>query len=188
MLSKLGFIQRPRQNTKHHVLKALNDEQIKQINEYFNSPNYKSTLYNIVMLLKGSNPSGSLKKPKSSQLKVITDTYNYGINIFFHYFLKTERNEKTKEMWSDLEKYNVQKKDIEQYLNEFVFYKKILEKLNSNRTERETEELLDDIKLKLKTLDGDIKKIKEKSVKLYNEYSKKIKNIFNNKSEAFEKY
>lgn len=51
------IIQEPRPNLSANKLILLNDIEIKKLNEWF-SLNYKSTLKNIIAIIKGNNPGG----------------------------------------------------------------------------------------------------------------------------------
>jgi uncharacterized alpha/beta hydrolase family protein len=63
----LGLEQIKRDNRQDSLPISLNSVQIKKLCEYLNNK-YDSTIYNIVGLVKGSNPSGQYKNPKAAQL------------------------------------------------------------------------------------------------------------------------
>ena len=74
LFGKIGLKQIPRPTTQDHLLKELNPSQIEKVNEYFNNRDlYKSTIKNIIAVLKGSNKRGEAKKPNSAEMVIDSD-------------------------------------------------------------------------------------------------------------------
>ena len=69
---KLKQVKRP--SRTHHALVSLNEDNLKQLNQYINK-NYDSTIKNVVGLLKGSNPKGEAGDPTSAEI-VVNDGTN----------------------------------------------------------------------------------------------------------------
>lgn len=88
LFAELGLIQRPRRNKQDHDLITLNEDQLEKVSSFFNSFEYKSTIYEIVSLFKGSNPCGTNKHPEAAQIWEVDTENKYNINIFLRYFIQ----------------------------------------------------------------------------------------------------
>lgn len=77
------IIQEPRPNLSANKLILLNDMEIKKLNEWF-SLNYKSTLKNIIAIIKGNNPGGSFTSPNNAEIVITNvDSFYKGNLIMF---------------------------------------------------------------------------------------------------------
>ena len=73
MFLELGLKQEERQGKSSNNVVTLNDSQIEIVNNFINDrTKYKSTIKNVVQLLKGNNPGGEFSKYKSAEMVVDT--------------------------------------------------------------------------------------------------------------------
>ncbi|QEH62013.1 hypothetical protein SCHIN_v1c08180 [Spiroplasma chinense] len=69
LFEELNLKQIPRKNQNHNEIRHLNSNEIEIVNEFLNNRNkYRSTIKNILTVLKGSNPSGEVKNPWSAEM------------------------------------------------------------------------------------------------------------------------
>lgn len=187
LFDKLRVEQRPRNSVKNHKLITLNHDQIKIIQNYFNSSEYNSTIYEIISLFKGSNPSGTNKNPDAAQIWEIDSGHNYNINIFLRYFIDknntsgrkyTNQNEK---LWENNSSESI---TIDTYLNIFPRIKEIFslfQKSNSNN---------DNMKLAskyAKSLMKDTKSVENDVNNEYENYKTNINSYYLNMNNAYER-
>ena len=77
----LNLKQEVRPSRLSNKIQSLNDGQIKIANDYFNNT-YNSTLKNIVGVLKGNNPGGEAKRPKSAEMIINSSLASNFIILF----------------------------------------------------------------------------------------------------------
>ncbi len=68
LFSKLNLKQVPRPNQSANLLYELNESELSIVNSWFNSDAYKSTLKNIISIIKGNNAGGSFANPKAAEM------------------------------------------------------------------------------------------------------------------------
>ena len=81
LFNLLDLKQEVRPSKSENKIVSLIEEEIRKVNDYFNN-NYKSTLKNIVGILKGNNPGGEAKKPKSAEMIINLEGVNNFVILF----------------------------------------------------------------------------------------------------------
>ena len=179
LFDAIGLVQKPRISTNDHDLIKLNNKQLEKTSNFFNSNQYKSTIYEIVSLFKGSNPSGANKNPNAAQIWEIDTEQKYNINIFLRYFINKKFwiNRNKKQDW-DQEIY-----DLEEYFINCPKIKKIFllfQKSNSN------DETMKRAKIYAKSLMSKNIKVEKDVAKETNKYSNNINNHYSCMSKAYD--
>ncbi|MGL4768837.1 MAG: MAG4270 family putative restriction endonuclease [Mycoplasmoidaceae bacterium] len=169
--------QQERLGKSEHNLRTLNEEQLKKLSKYF-SKEYNSTIYNIVTMFKGSNPSGSYKNSDASQLWENDTGKEYNLNIFCTKFME-KKNSRISKLWND--SLNNENK-LEYYLELFPIIHDIFIKLqnnnNNNTIMKELKKISDSLMKKINKAKLDIKnELRHYSRNIGNEY-KDITNAY----------
>ncbi|CBH40661.1 MAG4270 family putative restriction endonuclease [Mycoplasmopsis agalactiae] len=68
LFNKLNISQHPRPSRSANLLYELNPQELEITNSWFNSKAYKSTLKNIISIIKGNNAGGSFSSPKAAEI------------------------------------------------------------------------------------------------------------------------
>lgn len=68
LFNELNISQHPRLSRSSNLLYELNPQEIEITNSWFNSKTYKSTLKNIISIIKGNNAGGSFSSPKAAEI------------------------------------------------------------------------------------------------------------------------
>ncbi|MCP4336857.1 MAG: hypothetical protein GY679_03345 [Mycoplasma sp.] len=103
-LNLLMIEQEPRPTTSSNKLKELNSEQLKILNNFLNNRTmYSSTIKNIVAFLKGNNPGGEAKNPKSAEMiidsKKTLNSFENFVILFDDLMIKKNHRDSSKNLF-----------------------------------------------------------------------------------------
>jgi len=176
--------QTPRHGKTDHNLITLTNEQLLKCNSFFNSTDYDSTIYNVVTVFKGSNPTGTYKNSNAAQLWETQTGDSNNINIFFLNFLNSKDPNNRQNVSNNDNAWILARNNentLSFYLQQFPNIATVFDRLQQNNTDKT---VMKQVKRLAKTLMNNIQKVNMDANREWQNYSKQIKNRYGGTNQA----
>lgn len=185
LFSYLGLPkQQIRNEQTEHNLRKLDKKELEKFNEFINSKaRYKTTIKNLVGVIKGSNPSGEIKKPEASQIIIDSEDSKYR-NFVLLVDVLIERNnikdgakdEYLAKILNNIEAWkSFKKRDINEFFNNISLLRTIMNSLQESQNEEQKQEIYNEISSYIENNSWKRKWIDKKISQKRREYTKNVK-------------
>lgn len=180
----------------NHKIRELSEEELLKFNESMNSiAKNKTTVKNFIGIIKGSNPSGEIKNPKSAQMIIGDEDSKYRNFLpVLDKLIEIEVEKDAKEEKIDMQTIkeaidiwsNFENQDINSFFNNNSLLKSIINKIQKGSSEKEKKEIYKNLDSLLDKYNQKNKWIKNKIVENRSLYAKNInaKSAFDNNKKA----